>query len=189
MKSKLKFLYFLIVLMLFVGLLLTNFRESLLLLQNLAGVPGDQFSIGSAVISKPHNWLLYSSRSKSGDQIDVLGFLPSWLARDISGSTERYFSFRKVTRNGVSSHITFIEITRENNEKVAVLIQDEERQRQHSTESSQWRRVHVKGWDALIHESTEPQYKGLTSVYIPTLQINIKLTDVELLKDVSISSM
>ena len=165
-------------------LVFTSREYSILLLQEWFAIPGTDFRIGRAIISKPNNWMLLMSRKHDNEKTLFFGMFPEWVAiREVRAPMEPFYMFKILDKYQVVSHVDFIEIPIAQNTKLTTYIQNF-KQVNMSEAASKWELMRVKQWDAL---SSKIEEHG-TAVYvdIPELKLSIRLSSLSILDSIDI---
>lgn len=168
--------------------LFTSTEYSILQLQKFFSVPGTEFVIGNAIVSKPTNWLLSTSRKQANGDVTFFGLVPEWMtSKNTKAPTEPYYSFVILNEYKVISRIDFIETPVIQNEKLTAIIQSIKKDNASESQSDPRRKLlKVKQWDALSVEEVEPN--GTLFIYVPELKLTIRLAEPSLLGSIDIIS-
>lgn len=171
--------------LIFLHPIFTSIEYSLLQIERLFSAPGEKFVVGDAIISKPRNWLLSTSRKHANSTVVFFGVFPEWLAfNNVAAPIGPYYSFLVLDEYKVMAQIDFLETPADLNEQLILLLQNMKSNPLGHQNGPQRKLIKIKQWDALL---TEPIKKnGPEFIYIPELKLTVRTANFTLLENISI---
>lgn len=134
-------------------------------LQDFLNIPGREFQIGTATVTKPRHWLLLSSRDAINAQNKIFGIVPGWvLWKAQRAPRERYLSFRIQAPSG-NINITFLETEPSLNQRLSTIPRNGE-DPSLSRIACSWDQRRILDFDAI-----ECKAQTTRVIYFPEVQV------------------